>query len=324
MAFGASVKLEVVNLCYLGYECIFIEIDEDNAMVKLKLLSQDDVLELIFEFVRSGDNYQIINMKLKGASPLKLFILERRIKILFNNKSEAPLIERAEEILRVYEVLESKVISLRTIKNKLGKRKDPFEVIEELMAEEGGSEEKESLELILTGQLVEILEILEEIYDSCIVCQEKFEISLTRPSICSSEFCLSVYQDLHVGNLEAEIILDVDAVLLLAELTKVAAGTSRFLPSPVGTVYGIDSIEKVKELLDNLPGKEDLLVATEERGLMDLVGEVTYRLLLWIIMSNRMDLRSVGSEENPEIYKKTEAKQVFHIKTLSPEKEAEF
>ena len=177
---------------------------------------------------------------------------------------------------------------------------------------------------LFPGLLDQILHMVESLTDTCIICGKLFGLGMTRPATCEDPKCVMAFQDMGIGDSVLQMIMEEWEVFdLLVNLSKIASKSPRFTPDPYKIVEGVPDAETFWKFLESIPEKNVLTAMAVAGKLKEKLPKELYSLLVWIVASNRTELRFV-EDKKAEIYKETGAKRVWHIRIARPEMELDF
>jgi poly [ADP-ribose] polymerase 6/8 len=140
--------------------------------------------------------------------------------------------------------------------------------------------------------VLEICEAFLDLSDHCCLCRAKLNEPTVRPCVCEKEICQVAFTDIGAGtSLLAEIRRDPAATDLLITCCGAASRTEYLTPAPPNIGQS-----QVYHIISKLPSVGDLLNCNNEKELLQLIEIDAFKLLRWIILSNRSQFISLPNE----------------------------
>jgi poly [ADP-ribose] polymerase 6/8 len=138
-----------------------------------------------------------------------------------------------------------------------------------------------------------------------------------RPYVCEREICQIAFTEIGAGtSLLAEIRRDPQSADLLISCCSAAIGTQFLKPAPPNITN-----DALRKICTELPPIADLAACQDDSQLHQLIGIEAYKLLRWIILSNKSQFISLPEELR---MKQFPAKNQFLTLISSVEKERKF
>ena len=133
--------------------------------------------------------------------------------------------------------------------------------------------------------VLEIAECFIDLSDHCCICRKPLEPGV-RPSVCDNTLCNFQFSQLGIGNsVSQEIKNDPDVADLVISLFAAALDTPFLTPAPPGL-----DVTNMRALIDYLPPVSQMATAANDAKLRDQIGDSSFELLRWILLSNRSHL----------------------------------
>lgn len=167
--------------------------------------------------------------------------------------------------------------------------------------------------------MLEICDAFIGLYNHCCICGAEIDLPGIKPTTCKNPLCNFTFQELGVGNsLHSEIQRDIYVADLLISLFAAALEDNYCQPCPSDL-----SIDRMKEIMTDLPSLKDILEnCSKDEDIQKFVGDEPYKLLRWIILSNRSQLYCLPDQLKPKIFEKNCV--IFMTLLSSPSKDEKF
>eukprot|EP00027_Filamoeba_sp_ATCC50430_P011380 CAMPEP_0168564570 /NCGR_PEP_ID=MMETSP0413-20121227/13323_1 /TAXON_ID=136452 /ORGANISM="Filamoeba nolandi, Strain NC-AS-23-1" /LENGTH=668 /DNA_ID=CAMNT_0008596265 /DNA_START=26 /DNA_END=2029 /DNA_ORIENTATION=+ len=162
----------------------------------------------------------------------------------------------------------------------------------------------------------------------CPICDARHEMDGIKPIVCSKKDCKWRYEELGLGaNIQAELKHNNDVVDMLISCCYSALVSGRgekifvdSFPSDFMNSNNTKNFTKMQQLLEKFPTVKELM-ETEARQTLDKIDVTAFRLLRWLITSNRAHLVKLSEDKH---IKEMGTPHQYIMLTSTPEKEAKF
>jgi len=169
--------------------------------------------------------------------------------------------------------------------------------------------------------VLELAEAFLDISRCCCICRKELPTPGVKPSICNSELCKFSLFEIGIGNnICEEIRRDPEAADLVVSLYA-SSFESNFCKPSYPKDLGEKTIERIQNILQELPAMSELSMCQNDLELSAKIGSEAYELLRWILLSNLSFIISL-----PESMKMQQFPTTKQFLTLisSPEAERSF
>eukprot|EP00668_Euglena_longa_P046352 GGOE01062037.1.p1 GENE.GGOE01062037.1~~GGOE01062037.1.p1 ORF type:complete len:591 (-),score=116.96 GGOE01062037.1:104-1732(-) len=181
---------------------------------------------------------------------------------------------------------------------------------------------------------------IEECVKYCLVCDKPHPLQLLKPTVCSHELCNFQLTNMGLGiNVETEIVKSPEACDLLISMTTGASYSGRhFEPfptveavitdesgKPTKVLFDRDRPQEVGDVLQKCPSivmMVDMVKRGELREKLEAIHPLLYKLLRWIMATNRCHLHYVT--DNSMRVDGVQTEHQFILRSAPPEKERRF
>ena len=168
-----------------------------------------------------------------------------------------------------------------------------------------GNDEEQAVQFLRTGEMkayqsqivtgynecpllylvLEIAECFIDLSDHCCICRKSLEPGV-RPSVCDNTLCNFQFSQLGIGNsVSQELKNDPDVADLVISLFATALETDYLTPAPPKL-----EVASMHRIIDELPTVRQMAAAPNDAQLRAQIGESSFELLRWILLSNRSHL----------------------------------